>query len=104
MVGMASPRFAVYISVPGAAMGLGSGMGLVASGTVALTACSCDALAGDDAAAVGFAVWASAVKLEEEREPMCHAAPAKIRQETPVMMRTDETRKVPPRKPTQLRY
>src|SRR6266568_777657 len=69
-------------------MSLGSGMiagFAVVAGTEALTACSC--------VADGFAVWASAVKSEEELEPTCHAAPAKKRQEIPVAMRTDERRK-----------
>lgn len=61
-------RFAVYISVPGAASGSAS---FEVSGRVALTGCSCAALA-----AAGLAVWAAAVKLEEGREPSCHAAAA----------------------------
>lgn len=71
-------------------MGLGSGSGLAVSGTVALTACRCEACAG-------LAVWASAVKLGE-CEPINHAATARERQESAVMRRTDEKRKVPPRK------
>ena len=81
MVGMASPRFAVYISVPGAAIGAG----LVVLGIDALTGWSC--------AAEGLAVWASAVKLEDEWEAISHRVAAKKRQETPVMMRTDVKRK-----------
>lgn len=82
---MASPRFAVYISVPGAA----TGTGLVVTGIDALTARNCAAVAAAD----GLAVWASAVNSEEERDAICHAAAAKKRQETPVMIRTDEWRK-----------
>src|ERR1700684_3595985 len=81
---MASPRFAVYISVSGAA----TGTGLVVTGIDALTEWSCVAVA-----AVGFTVWAWALKSYEERDAICHAAAAKKRQESPVMMRTDERRK-----------
>jgi len=56
---MASPRLAVYISVPGAARGTGAG--LVLTGIDALAACSCAAEAAE-----GLAVWASAVKPDEE--------------------------------------
>jgi hypothetical protein len=72
-------------------LGSGSGVGLAVLGTEALTACSWAACAADDTAR--FAVWASAMKSEEECEPTCHAAPAKKRQEIPVMMRIDERRK-----------
>ena len=58
----------------------------MAVGTDALTECSCAAVAG-------LAVWASAVRLEEECEAARHPAAAKRRQEIPVMMRIDERRK-----------
>src|ERR1700675_2760321 len=83
MVGMASPRFAIYISVPGAATG---GASLAVVGIEALAGCSCAAVAG-------LAVWASAVRLEDECEAARHPAAAKRRQEIPVMMRIDERRK-----------
>jgi hypothetical protein len=41
----------------------------------------------------GLAVWASAVRLEEECEAARHPAAAKKRQDIPVMMRIDERRK-----------
>ena len=62
-------------------------MGLL-TGIDALMGCSCAAVAAE-----GFAVCASAVKSEDERVAICHAAAAKKTQETPVMMRTDERRK-----------
>lgn len=75
---MASPRFAVYISVPGAATKAGLGI---------------DALTGWSCAAEGLAVWACAVKSEDEWDAISHVAAAKKRQETPVMIRTDVRRK-----------
>src|ERR1017187_4283446 len=98
MVGVALPRLAVYISVPGAATGGSASLAVL--GIDALMGWSCAAVAPADA---GFAVWASAVKSEAEREPTCHAAAAKKRQEIPVMMRTDERRKRSSRKTSWLR-
>src|SRR5579863_316390 len=74
-------------------MGLGSAgaAGLVMSGTEAVTACSCEACAGD--ADAGFTVWASALKFKEECGPTCHAAAAKKTQEIPVTIRAEERRK-----------
>ena len=64
---------------------------MVMSGTEALTACSCEACAGD--ADAGFTVWASALKFKEECGPTCHAAAAKKREAIPAMMRTEDRRK-----------
>ena len=60
-------------------------------GTEALMGCSFapEAVAVD----TGLAVWASAVRLEDECEAARHPAAAKRRQEIPVMMRIDERRK-----------
>jgi len=89
--------------VPGAARGTGSVAGtavLSVAGTDALMACNWAALAGVDFVdadfvdpACGFGVCASAVKLDDELAPTCHAAAAKQRQEIPVTIRTDERRK-----------
>ena len=60
-------------------------------GTEALMGCSFapEAVAVD----TGLAVWASAVRLEDECEAARHATATKRRQEIPITMRIDERRK-----------
>src|ERR1700740_1511304 len=87
MVGIASPRFEVYTSVPGAGINFGSGAAFVVE-MLADRTC-----AAPGAATAGLAVWASALKVLEECGAITQAARAKRRQKIPVMMRDDGGRK-----------
>src|SRR3954451_3821442 len=100
MVGIASPRLAVYISVPGAARGFGAGTESLADPAVALVLSS---WAGDcDDETAGLAVWASAAEVET-LGARYQAATAEKRQRIPVTIR-DEERKASLQKPTRLRW
>src|ERR1700751_1261774 len=87
MVGIASPRLAVYTSVPGAGISFSCG---VAFDVEMLAACTC---AAPGEATAGLAGWASALKFSGECGAITHAATAKRRQKIPVTMRDDEWRK-----------
>src|SRR5436305_5620988 len=91
IVGMASPRLAVYTSAP--SDGLSSGVAGFTGAMLALTGCNWAC----------FAVWAWAVKSENECGPKRQAAAAKSKQLRAQITRTDERRKSSS-EPTCMRY
>src|ERR1700680_4736842 len=106
---MLSPRFAVYISVPGAAVGCNAGMSACLTAEM-LAGCNW-ALdfkplweAGDTATACFVAALCScAATTPEGRGLSRHAAPPKRRHEADVITRADQRRKTSSLQ-TRLRY
>src|ERR1700730_13566007 len=98
---MLSPRFAVYISVPGAAVGCNAGMSACLTAEM-LAGCNWaldykppwEATAGDMAAACFVdALCSCAATPPEGRGLSRHAAPPKRRHEADAITRTDQRRK-----------
>lgn len=87
MVGIASPRLAVYASVPGAGISFGSEVVLAVE---MLVGCTC---AAPGVAIAGLAVCAWALKVSDECGATTHPAAAKRRQKIAVTKRDDEWRK-----------
>src|SRR5882762_4908676 len=98
---MLSPRFAVYISVPGAVEGCNAGMSACLTAEM-LAGCSWaldfkplwEATAGDTVAACFVdALCSRAATIPEGCGPSRHAAPPKRRHEVDVITRADQRRK-----------
>src|SRR3981081_4459616 len=103
MVGMLSPRFAVYIAVPGAAVGCNAGMSAALTAEM-LAGCNWGLdfkplwgpTAGDTAmACLGDALCCCAAATPESCGPRRHAGAPNRRHEVDVTIRTDQRRKTP---------